>query len=253
MKERFAGELDKINPARLEGENSKLDDFFLVLGLIFNDLKGLSFMHELFLSYFEPPIEGEITVHTGNHVGQQLHIFRLYTGHIHEFLNFLEAHKGVLASNEFRSDILARVPSNPRHTWEEIENIALEKTTDADQSTFAKILKKVRNNSSYHYSQSGKILRKGFHSFFFGQEKILGSEYAYYSLGDNMRTTRFLYVDAAIRNYLLSEAKQDAKSDAEALVAFNEHLNNLQEMVDAMNTCIYFLMKKYLKSRPHIS
>ena len=249
--ERFEGELKKINPKRLSNEDTMdLDNFFLVLALIFNDLKGLISLNRAFGKYYEPSTENEVSVHAGNYVGQLLHLHRLLVGCIHEFLNFLEENQNVFNAYEFQL-VLKKVPNVPRTRWLEIVNIALGSNTSPNATKFAKILLKVRNNSAYHYAKSTKTLRRGFTSFFFEDQQTTASDFAYYSLGDSMGTTRFYYADAALRNYLFSEAKDELSDTHDALSDFNSHVEDVKEMIDSMNMAIHQLMKQYIKSRPH--
>lgn len=250
VEEEFSGELSKISPRRIVRlDKNEIDDFFLVLALVYNDLKGLISLESSFREKYRLPPEGEISAHSGSYNGQTLQIHRLYAGLVHEFLTFLKSNEGIFTKYEFEKDILGRVPSEWRSRWIEILDIALDKTESESASNFAKVIRNIRNNISYHYYQAYKNLRVGFSKFFFDTQKISSNEFAFYSLGENMETTRFYYIDAAVQEYLKSESgKKEGSSSAEDL---KKHVLDIREMMETMNFTIFFLLKGYIKSRPH--
>lgn len=110
IKQEFTGELREIPPSRLFSENEKDDlaNFFLVLAVIFNDIKGLLSFQELLVDKYGRPEPGEKSVHAGEFWGLHIQLTRLLLGTLHEVLKFLEQHQKEISSPEFKA-ILAKI------------------------------------------------------------------------------------------------------------------------------------------------
>ncbi|HUO50084.1 MAG TPA: hypothetical protein VMU25_00715 [Candidatus Paceibacterota bacterium] len=242
-KREFARDLQKINPRRLIGRASEnTEEFFLSLGLIYNDLKDLIFFDVILNEIYRIPDANklEISAHAGEFSGIRNHIFRLEISMTHEFLNFLRKNSQVFESLEFK-DILSRLRKAQRDRWLEIQNVAMGESPSKAASEFVKFLLRVRNNFTFHYEDAGKTLRKGYVNFFFKGEKSEANEFAYYSLGENMRDTRFYFADAAVQQAVRQISEDDeAQSQNENLGAF----------IKSMNETIWPLMRAYIRSRP---
>lgn len=244
MKQKFIGELKYISPSRLinEKEIDKLADFFLVLGSIFNDLKGFILFEKLVQDNFEKPEQKEITAHAGEYGGILIQTHKLIASTIHEFFRFLNENEDIIESKEFK-ELLARLSTHYRGRWNEIISVAFNKIPEA--SEFADILVKIRNNVGFHYYQSAKNLRKGFIRKFFSKEKSSDNknEEAYYAIGENMGNTRFFYCDAAVEEFLFVTTGNDSLSHK------SNYMGQVRAIIDDMNFAIASILKEYIRVR----
>jgi len=247
MKSKFLGELKYIDPSRLmkEQEEDKFANFFLVLGHIFNDLKGLLLFERLITEHYEKPEAEEVSVHSGEVGGIFMQIQKMIASTIHEFFKFLKEHKETISGREFKV-LLDRMPTYARERWEEIEEVAFDRIPAA--SVFTNTLVRIRNNIGFHYYQSGQNLRNGFINKFFTRDKSNKNrnEFAYYSMGENMRDTRFFYCDAAAEEFFFITAGVDEVSDK------SNYRAQLGAIVEDMNLAIRTLIREYLRTRPHL-
>ncbi len=236
------GELRHIEPSRLirEDVNSDLDNFFLVLAVIFNDLKGIVLFEKLVTDTYRKPLPDEISIHSGNNGGIFTQTYKILIANIQEFLKFLKEKENIVNSSEFRI-ILSKTNKDIQARWNDIVDVAFNKTLK--NSEFTNYLVKIRNNVAFHYYQSDKNLKKAFCNIFDKKEKNIKNSLAYYSMGENMEGTRFFYADAAIEEYLRS-AVSDVKSFD---LIYRE---NVSKMIFDMNFAISRLLKEYLRNRP---
>jgi len=239
--EEFVGELQKINPQRIinHQEPSHLDNFFLTLALVFNDLKGIVLFERMMIERFRRPDIGECSVQCGEYGGLLVETSKFFGGVINEFFIFLSKNKDVIDSYTFKG-ILKSINKEERQLWEEIIDIAFNKVGGA--SDFSKILKIIRNHIAFHYFGSHEDLKNGFISFFFKKDKIQHNEFAYYSMGNpmTMENTRFYYIDAAEQEYLNSLSKD-----------YELFKKDVSKIIIKMNFAIAALIKEYIRTRPH--
>jgi len=244
VKKEFKGaELRHIEPYRLlkEGLNDHLDNFFLVLAVIYNDLKGIILFEKLITDgYRLPPID-EVSVHAGEYGGIFTQTRKILSGNIREFLGFLKENKSELSTTEFKS-LLFKTSKDTQARWKDIIDVAFDKTTK--DSEFTNYLIQIRNNVSFHYHQSDKALKNAFCNYFNIKEKIPRNEMAYYMIGENMEDTRFFYADAAVGEYLRSTTN-DKQEGFDV-----KYKKEMDKMIFDMNFAIFKLLKVYLKNRP---
>ena len=165
MKEiNFAKELKKINPARLVNQetNDEIENFFLVLGTFYNDIKSLTFHLLQTDNKFKERNTG-ISPEVGEYGGIKNHLNRLTAAHIHEFFKFLSKNKHVLKYEEFKL-VHKELNQDLKSRWDDIVDIATEKA--GSKSDFSKVLILIRNNLAFHYFQGGEVLRQGFIDYF---------------------------------------------------------------------------------------
>lgn len=239
----FNEDLKKIAPERLvDVENSdKIENFFLVLGLIYNDIKDLL--------YFRLNVEEEIvktpkkvSPRAGEYAGMKIHIEKLLISTTHSLLKFLEKNQSVLQTGTFMSAYKS-LNQDQKNRWDNIVEIA-HLTQKESKDPFANILWGIRNKGSFHYEDMGEELRKGFIQYFLKDEKHTGNEMAYYSIGNSMEQSRFYFSDGAmeVSNRIQIKEKSDTK----------EFYDQLSLTLDDLNRSILFLMKHYLSQRPHL-
>ena len=167
----FKGELKYIEPYRLikEDKDDPFARFFLVLAVIFNDLKGITLFEKLVIDKYRKEKPEEVSVQVGELGGIFTQIGKLFIGNIREFFDFLKENKKVLLTMEFK-EILLKTNKNIQNRWEDITDIAFGRLPSS--SDFTKHLILIRNNVAFHYNQSGKELKKSFCSYFYKKEKM---------------------------------------------------------------------------------
>lgn len=238
---KFIGNLDNIVPSKLINQNDvkDLDCFFLVLGLIYNDLKGLILFDVTIREIYEKPTDFEPTVHAGEYSGIRLQIERLMIGLVSEFFVFLRENKATLNSTQF-GIIFKQLTNEAKKSWNNF--VLISNQTSQKGENFFKNLARIRSNVVFHYNYSGEELAKGYINKFYIQEKTATNKKAFFSLGSNMESTRFFYCDGAIEAYLMEHLKiKPLEKD--------NYLQELQNRVSEMNIVIGALIRKYLEKK----
>lgn len=172
----------------------------MTIGCIYNDLKDLNLIYLDIVNKSELP-DFKVDPYTGEYAGLKNHLLRLIISTLFEALEFLEKNRELMDYDNFKK-LLASAPWQIREIWQELREATLDK--NAKGSKFKKLLCQIRANVTYHYFQSANVLRNSYIEFFTSRSKNKLNDYAYYSAGENMQTTRFYYADAAIDEYLSS-------------------------------------------------
>jgi hypothetical protein len=231
----FAGKLEEINPSKLINEEKEdpFQSFFIALGLIFNDFKGLILLDKLLRKSYRKPEDSEVSVQQGEYAGIRVQINKLIIAVFREFLDFLKQNKNVTGDIRFLLLLKGLSPSD-NQKWKEVLNLIQEKKVGSTK--FLEMLQIIRSNIAFHYDHSGKILRKGFiESLIKNKEQQPQYKRAMYSLGDNMETTRFYFSDAAAGAYMKTLIPEEISRD-------------LMNLGDDMNRLIAVIMKQYILS-----
>ena len=250
MKNKFKGELKRIDPKFLvsNSKEDKVEDFFITLGLVFNDLKGFMLFIKLLEDNYEKPDNDAATVHAGNFGGILVQIDRFVISSIFEFFKFLEENKDLFSRSEF-GEILDKLSKENKNLWQGL--FAASRGDLSGLSDFFKTLLRVRNNIGYHYYEAGKNLRRGYRSFF-SRNKNSRNEEAFYSIGENVEKTRFYFSDAAAAEFIqLAAGKKDSEEENELLKKFRTQLGYT---INVLNLAIANILDKYIKSKrncPH--
>lgn len=245
-KEDFKGELRYIESQRIiKNEiNDPLDTFFLVLAVVFNDLKGTVLFEKLIEDTYRTAPQEEVSSHAGEYAGVITQTTKIRVASIQEFFKLLEENRNVLFSQGFQ-EILNKTNRDIKNRWNDILGIVFNKTPE--NSEFVNYLLHIRNNVAFHYNQSGKELKKAFHNFFTKRGKIPRNNLAYYSVGETMEVTRFYYADAAVGEYLRSTTYDEANFFT------LKYAKELAKITADMNFAISRLLKVYLKNRPPLN
>jgi hypothetical protein len=196
-KKRFKGKITNIPPHLIiEKENcSELQKFFLILGLIFNDLKDIIFFYKLVQDQYELPTINETSEHAGEYGGISAHCERLLISIVGEFFIFIKKNKAVTSSMRFQL-LLKEMDFKDRQAWQNI--IEFERGTGV-LSRIATI----RSNVTFHYDHNKSQLVQGFKRAFYKEEKYLEQhKKASFSLAGDMEATRFYFSDAAGQSYV---------------------------------------------------
>lgn len=230
-KREFLGNLEDISPKHLIDENHKDDfqSFFLILGLIFNDLKGLIFFQKSIEDNYRKPDINEKSSHAGEYNGLIAQVDKLLIATVGEFFKFIEENESVLNSMPFL--LLIKNPDNQdyKNKWNDLVRLN-------NGSTILSKIAQIRSNVSFHYDNSMKELRRGFVNSFFAKEKdLVQHKRAYYSFGEDMENTRIYYSDAATQSYINSLLDTDDRA-------------KIRGAINDMNHTIQWLLRTYLKS-----
>lgn len=251
MKEKFKGDLKYIDSKLLVKEDKKEDkveDFFITLGIFFNDLKGYILFIKLLEDRYEKPEKDEVTVHAGNFGGVMAQIHKLVASTIYEFFQFLKENQELLSDSEF-NEILGKLSKPDKDLWDGL--FAAARNDLADLSDFFQTLLMIRNNLGFHYYQSGKTLRRGYKSFF-NRRRNGKNDFAYYSIGKTVEATRFFFSDAAADEAAqLVAGKEEEGEENDFLKKYREQLLHT---INVLNLAIINIFKKYIQSkrnRPH--
>lgn len=253
MTQRFVGELEWIDPNFLvtKDEDEKVEAFFLGLGAVFNDMKGLILFEKMLVENYDAPATDEVSSHAGDYGGVMVQIQKLMVSTIHEFFIFLKKSSPVYTTSEFKG-VLSRMAKRDRQFWEALVAAAHGKLSSV--SDLLETIVKVRSNIAYHYDHSGKILRSAYVSRFLGKIENARAERAYYSIGESIATTRFYFSDAAVEEALFIAAGKERGEKYEGNEALKKHKELVRDTIDVMSTTIAILMKCYIQSRrnrPH--
>ncbi len=247
-KEILEDNLDYIDPHFLVDEDkfNKLESFFIVLGVVFNDLKGLIFFEDMVIATYKNPGFEEITAQAGNYAGMMVQINKLFAGIISEFFIFLGEYKNIFNTQEFK-DILEKISKTDKNYWSEI--VAVIDGKHPGSNSLRTTIFEIRNNAAFHFDHSGKFSRNGYASHFFGKNKDDKSSRAYYSIGEGIRSTRFYFSDAAVEAAIKIAAGMEPKGDVANDPAFNRYKAQIREVIDVTARVTASLLKQYIKAR----
>lgn len=239
----FSGELRHITPDRLLNQSKDdVGQFFLVLGTFYNDLKSLLFHMMQTERRFESVDPVAITVERGEFGGIRSHLVRIIIATVHEFFKFIDENNGVMDTEEF-GVVYSRLNNDQKERWNFVIEIAKGGEVK-DVSDFAKVLKIIRNNLSFHYYGSGKVLGKGFGLYFYEDRKMEANRSAYYSKGSNMSETRYFFCDAAAQRGLSNEVSRTMNP--------NEFDKKFSQIIDLLNLVVMKLMNEFVRLRSNM-
>ncbi len=253
MSNKFRGELSWINPNLLitENKHNKTESFFLGLGVVFNDLKGLILFEKMLIDNYEKPKNCEVSVNAGNYYGIIVQIDKLIASIINEFFIFLKKNADVLAGSELK-EVLNRIATSDKQFWNAMVAAAYGKLPKAED--LLRAIMQIRSNFTFHYDHSGKVLKNGYISRFFGKAQDIGKEFAYYSIGDSIENTRFYFSDAAVQESLYIAAGKKPKEISIGDASVEKFRSQIRETVNVMSATIVSLLKNYIqlrRDRPH--
>lgn len=247
--------LRKLKPDGILAEKKEPADqlagCFLVLALVFNDIKALT-TFQGFISEFRKPDDGEISGHAGVYGGLRLHILKMSAGLLNEFLKFIRENRNILESQGFKQH-LQSMSRDGASLWNLLITTSGKKNPGStkEQSSrekFEELLARIRNETAFHYAQSSEALILGYRSKFFGV-KNKGSnniEAAYYSGGSmtDYEGTRFYYADAALQGYLEDRIASVGELD---LV-----VKDMYDLLIAVSKIISGILTEYHKTKPSV-
>src|SRR3989338_2247199 len=245
MVEKFSGKLIKLDRTKVVkiDANDKFDNFFLILGLIYNDFKSLIFYVALLKEHFGDKIDEkkpEVNVNFGEYSGMKTHLNKLMISTIYEFLMFLKNKSKVIESSEFKilSDKLFYKDKDWLQQIIDIANRNIESKTNFKKDSLSEMLYKIKNGGSFHHHSCDNNLRLGYINHFYTRYKQdAGTEFAYYSEGNCMKDVRYFYCDAAFQGFTYTCGE------------YKDNIEKLKELGQKMNNVLSALMKLYIKDK----
>lgn len=186
--------LSAIDPSRIiKDPSDKVGIFFLMLSVVFNDIKDL----------FELTLSVQAAIQTAPELdrhelrGRHTMLHRFIAGALHELMTLISNERTVLDESEFKHAAKRLAPLTA-DLWKSIVNIALAKNSaDGLDSATKRALAIVRNNVSFHYA-SLESMAEAWESL-----KTRGKgQGAPYSMGRNTPETRFHYADAVLQKMM---------------------------------------------------
>lgn len=184
-----------------EGKDKNTKDlhaFILTLSLIFNDLKGIMWMH-FQVNKGKPADIEKPTSYLGNHNGITWQLSRLAFGLFVELLREIKEHEKVISGPAFLR-IIADLDGTSKQAWHDLLKAADGKIegieTDRDLFTY---FETIRSNGIYHYSSTGLLL--GYGRFF--TSDMRNSDHAYFASGKSLEATRWFFADAASQGQIM--------------------------------------------------
>ncbi len=246
-----SGKLKKTKPDSLisiDGKVNDFDSFFLILALVFNDIKGLVYF-DRFVKSKKPYNLNLVSSENGEYFGLNTQIFKMAASNLFEFMILLEKNRDIIDSNKFLL-YLRKLSNDNKSLWNLLYHVVFSNKDEVlgpDYLDFKNILTQIRSNVSFHYYQSGKPLANGFREHFFKNSKIKkeSRDYAYYSVKHSaFDENRFYYADAAITAYI-SKILNDA-GDTEVISGRIIQLSSFVSLVIVGLLDIYLQEKKYI-------
>ncbi len=253
LNKKFQGELKWIKPEYLisEDEYNKYECFFIGLGVVFNDLKGILLFEKLLNDTYPKPNISETTVHMGNYAGVMTQIQKIVAGVISEFFIYLKKNSDVYNNFNFK-EVLQKLPKREQDFWKNLVLAAHGKFSSVND--LLKTMVQIRNNLVFHYDHSGRILRNSFRSYFFGKDQNNRNKYAYFSIGNNIELTRFYFSDAAIQESIFIAAGKTFKEPLSSNESFLKYQKQVMDTIVITSETIRLLLKNYIQIRrnhPH--
>jgi len=247
MNNQFEGELSQINPEVLIRRSGAdpLGGFFLALGLIFNDIKGVMLLEELLTENFIKPKDDDVTTHAGNYSGILLQVNKLLISIISEFFVFLKQNKEIFSSQEFGS-VFKRLGKSDQRLW---KNLIDASNSVTNVQSFLKTMFQIRSNLAFHYDHSGKHLLSGYRSIFFGETKERRNQFAFYSIGETLKLTRYYFSDAAAEESMHVIKGKRLKAISRDSVDLKKYQEQVIQTITVITISISKLMNTFIKFR----
>lgn len=225
--------------AKILGSNTEFldeDDFIIVLGIIYNDIKGLLNYWD-FIDEFKPdtPPEGTASAKFGEYMGYRGQIFKYVLSTLNEIIGFFESRESVVNGPTIKK-VAAKIDiKQGRDAWTSLCDFCYNSTDDQKILGLRNAIVRARNNAGFHYNQTKEIMKS--YRKTFENEKEQPKGYGYFSLGKNLHETRFYFSDAAVAKYL------------EDLMNKEDYANYSQQFMRDCHVGIRSLIRTYLNHR----
>ena len=209
-------------------------DFFLALAVVYTDLRDL-WIHRILVLDTRPEGSPAINSEWGEFGGIQSREYRLTAGMLEEFLDLLRKHRKEIESPCFLK-VRSRMSREARQHWNTLVLIAQGKK---QKDSLAQSIARIRNEIGYHYLPG--TLGSSYRSRFKGKS---GKDGPFVSSGDNLKSTRLYFADAAVEAFLMS------KTGTLGL----EAANNPSVLLEPVARAIYGLVNHFIhmRSQPRV-
>lgn len=215
---------DLVPEEIVSSDDEKFREYLLTLALIFNDIKGLLYLHDTVQDVFDVKAsKGEISGNAGEQFGILEQVTKLLFATVREVLVFLDESSDV-SDSERMQRLIAQTSGKTRLVWDVLARVARNEPVDdprfSEYSELSDFLCRIRNNVGFHY-QTRKQLISGFRKFFFNGIDGISEEsrvWAYRSSESSaFDASRYYYADAALQGYIanLSGDEFNARKNTE--------------------------------------
>lgn len=219
--------LDRDILHSVDPKKTKLNTFILSLALIFNDLKGLLWVHGRLEE--GKPKDKKPTPYMGQWGGMNIQYWRLACGVLRELLIAIDKNVTVIQHEDFIL-CLKKQDKIVMRAWKNLVDVSAGHKKPG--TSLGHFLLMIRNNLSFHYFQS-EMLMMGYEKW--REKEVLGSEAAYMSRGRNMSESRFYFADAASETCFLDELNKNKMN-----------FSNVSEFVKQVNNALRFIVAAYM-------
>lgn len=169
-------------------------NFILMLALIYNDFKDLSWAY-VHMDKCKPPTTPQATPHIGQYAGMNLHLTKLFHSLLFEFTKLIKNSSDVL-NHQLFAKILQQIHKENKKNWNRLVAFA-KGEADKNDAELYEISLLIRNNLAFHYYQP-KFLSSGY-NYFFSKKDAPIRQSAFISYGTTLEATRFYFADAAVQ------------------------------------------------------
>jgi len=166
----------------------------------------------------------------GEFIGTKINIIRFHCALIYELLDLISVNKRLLDHPSFK-EIIRLLNKNARESWE----MLVEAASTGSVPKKSNPLYMIRNKIAFHYDSKGLIF--GYKEGFLKENEIL--ENACVSEGDTMESSRFCFVDLAIKKYLDKRIEDDSEN----------FFSSLNEIMRNINMSLFHIVIKFIQGR----
>jgi len=180
----------------LDKNEQKVCNFILMLALVYNDFKDLSWayvqMNKCGPSTTPLPTP---TPHVGQYAGVNLHLTKLFHALLFAFAELVKNNSDVL-NHQLFSKTLEQINKENKNHWGRLVAFAKGEADRNDEELHETSLL-IRHNLAFHYHQP-KFLSAGYNHFFSKKDNPTNQS-AFISDGTTLEETRFYFADAAVQ------------------------------------------------------
>ena len=180
----------------LDKDEQAVCNFILMLALIYNDFKDLSWAY-VHMEKCKPPMIPlpTPTPYIGQYTGMNLHLTKLFHSLLFAFAELIKNNLDVL-NHQLFAEILKQIHKDNKSNWNRLVSFSKGETDENDAELY-EISRLIRHNLAFHYHQP-KFLSGGYNHFF-SKKDTPTNQNAFISYGASLEATRFYFADAAVQ------------------------------------------------------
>jgi hypothetical protein len=226
-----------------EKSEQEVCDFVLMLALIYNDFKDLSWAY-VQMSKCKSPTSDTPNSYQGQYAGIKFHLTKTFHSLIFEFAGLIRKNPDVINHPLFVKT-LKKIGKENKNDWTNLLSFARGEA-DEELTELYEVSCLIRNNISSHYHQP-KFLSMGY-NYYFSKKDTPSNSHAFVSAGESLEATRFYFADAAIQGCF---EKNISREKANKL---NLTLKNVSEKINkSLNNIITSFIKLRLDQLKDVS